>query len=82
MKSIRISQDWQFKVNKMKEYWVIGGEFTSINFHSLKYDAKEIFGPFTTRVDAEQRWREESNKTKFKALIRYRIVTVDNTAAE
>jgi len=62
----------------MTEYWVIGGEFNSLNFHTLDPDSKQIFGPFNTRTEAEEKWREVSEQFRYKATFRFRIVTVDN----
>lgn len=34
-------------------YWVIGGEFGSMNFHKLVHGTAQVQGPFNTRSDAE-----------------------------
>lgn len=59
------------------QYWVIGGEFSSLNFHQLVPGTQDIHGPYPTRQDAEEVWKERSQETRHKANVRYRIVTVD-----
>ena len=49
------------------QYWVIGGEFSSLNFHQLVPGTQDI----------EEVWKERSQETRHKANVRYRIVTVD-----
>ena len=34
-------------------FWVIGGEFGSMNFHKLVEGSAQVQGPFKTRKEAE-----------------------------
>jgi hypothetical protein len=36
-------------------FWVIGGEFGSMNFHKLVEGSAQVQGPFTTRKEARMR---------------------------
>lgn len=57
-----------------KEYWVVGGEFTSMNFHQIKPDTKEVYGPFKTRADAEAKWKSLTEGTRHLARTAFRIL--------
>ena len=39
-------------------FWVIGGEFGSMNFHKLVEGSAQVQGPFGTRKEAEDAWRD------------------------
>ena len=41
-------------------FWVIGGEFGSMNFHKLVEGSAQVQGPFKTRKEAEDAWRTVS----------------------
>ena len=43
-------------------FWVIGGEFGSMNFHKLVEGSAQVKGPFKTRAEAEGCWREVSEE--------------------
>ncbi|WP_439955460.1 DUF4170 domain-containing protein, partial [Klebsiella pneumoniae] len=47
-------------------YWVVGGEFRSLNFHQLVHGTAQVEGPFPTRKDAENAWRELSEKNRHR----------------
>ncbi|MEA2921953.1 MAG: hypothetical protein QOF07_1916 [Bradyrhizobium sp.] len=55
-------------------FWVIGGEFGSMNFHKLVEGSAEVRGPFKSRQEAEECWREVSQETRHKAGVRFSIV--------
>lgn len=55
-------------------YWIIGGEFSSLNFHSIKEGTIHAEGPFETREQAEEKWKELSYNEKYKATKRFKIV--------
>ena len=55
-------------------FWVIGGEFGSTNFHKLVEGSAQVKGPFKTRADAESCWREVSEESCHKAGVRFSIV--------
>jgi hypothetical protein len=56
------------------QYWVVGGEFGSLNFHSLIQGTQQVRGPFPTRPDAEEAWRGISEEFRHKANYRFTIV--------
>jgi hypothetical protein len=56
------------------KFWVIGGEFGSMNFHKLVEGSAEVRGPFRSRQEAEECWREVSQETRHKAGVRFSIV--------
>ena len=55
-------------------YWVIGGEFGSMNFHTLVHGSAQVQGPFKTRGEAEEAWRTVSEEHRHKAGVRFSIV--------
>ena len=59
-------------------YWVIGGEFTSLNFHSFTPGTSIVEGPFPTRADAEIMWKSLSENTRYKANYRFVITEEPN----
>lgn len=56
------------------QYWVVGGEFGSLNFHKLIDGTQQIEGPFPTRQDAEAAWRSISERFRHKCNFRFTIV--------
>jgi hypothetical protein len=61
------------------QFWVIGGEFTSLNFHSFTPGTSIVEGPFPTRADAEIAWKSLSENTKYKANYRF-VITEESVA--
>ena len=55
-------------------FWVIGGEFGSMNFHKLVEGSAQVQGPFKTRKDAEDAWRTVSEENRHRAGVRFSIV--------
>jgi hypothetical protein len=55
------------------QYWVIGGEFKSMNFHSFNDGTVVVSGPFKTRAAAEEVWKTESAKYRPNAGYRFVI---------
>src|SRR4051795_3192792 len=55
-------------------FWVIGGEFGSMNFHKLVEGSAQVKGPFKTRKEAEDCWREVSEEHRHRAGVRFSIV--------
>ena len=41
-------------MTKGSNFWVIGGEFGSMNFHKLVEGSAQVKGPFKTRKEAEE----------------------------
>ena len=44
-------------MTKGSNFWVIGGEFGSMNFHKLVEGSAQVQGPFKTRKEAEDAWQ-------------------------
>ena len=55
-------------------FWVIGGEFGSMNFHKLVEGSAQVQGPFKSRKEAEDAWRTVSEENRHKAGVRFSIV--------
>ena len=55
-------------------YWVIGGEFRSLDFDRLNEGTGRIWGPFATYGDAEHVWRENSEQHRSRCCTRFTIV--------
>ncbi len=55
-------------------YWVIGGHFTSLNFHSFLQDTAVVRGPYKTREEAQEEWAGLSSIYRHKAAYRFIIV--------
>ncbi|BAT58796.1 hypothetical protein GJW-30_1_01323 [Variibacter gotjawalensis] len=56
------------------QFWVVGGEFGSLNFHSLVQGTQQVRGPYPTRPDAEEAWKAISQEFRYKANYRFTIV--------
>ena len=61
----------------MKQYWVVGGEFTSLNFHSFAPGTSDVLGPYDNREGAEEAWKKLSSYHKFKAA--YRAIILEDS---
>lgn len=55
-------------------YWVGGGEFRSPEFDALIDGTGRIWGPFETRGDAENVWREESERRRWSCCTRFTVL--------
>jgi len=56
-----------------ERYWVVGGEYSSTTFHSLKSGRPDVFGPFKTREEARAQWKRLSEQTRSCATAKYAI---------
>ena len=55
-------------------FWVIGGEFGSMNFHKLVEGSAQVQGPFKTRTEAEDAWREAVKVDPDEREAAYRLI--------
>ena len=55
-------------------FWVVGGEFRSLNFHTLVHGSAEVKGPFPSRREAEEAWRSLSEQNRHRCNVRFSIV--------
>ena len=58
---------------KRSQYWVVGGEYTSIEFETLVDGTQRVVGPFQSRSDAERAWRDISEDHRSQARVRFTI---------
>src|SRR5215813_7193116 len=79
--SNKSSADRRLTMIKGSNFWVIGGEFGSMNFHKLVEGSAQVKGPFKTRKEAEDCWREVSEENRHKAGVRFSIVEEPNRSA-
>lgn len=56
-----------------ERFWVVGGEYSSTTFHSLKSGQPDVFGPFKTREEARAAWKRLSEETRSCATAKYAI---------
>ena len=59
-----------------ERFWVVGGEYSSTTFHSIKNGERpDVFGPFKTREEAREAWRRISDETRSCATAKYAITS-------
>jgi len=59
----------------VRDFWVIGGEYSSTAFDRLADGgAEERYGPFERFDDAMQQWRRLSFRRIDECQVRYRVV--------
>lgn len=56
-----------------ERYWVVGGEYSSTTFHTLKTGHPDVLGPFGTRDEARAAWKQISEMTRSCATAKYSI---------
>ena len=54
-------------------FWVLGGEYTSLQFEELIDGTERLFGPYLGRNEAEQTWRELSEQHRPQCNVRFPI---------
>jgi hypothetical protein len=60
----------------MKEqFWVVGGEYSDLEFRRLIEGTGQTHGPFESYEAAEKVWRDCSIANRFEACARFSIVT-------
>lgn len=52
------------------QFYVIGGEYSSFNFHKFKHGTEQVLGPYKTRKDAEEEWKRVSEENRPNASYR------------
>ncbi len=62
-------------------FWVVGGEFRSLNFEEIVDGTERLFGPFATRDVAERTWRDISEEHRARCTVRFMIVQENARAA-
>jgi hypothetical protein len=54
---------------------VIGGEYTDTQFRSLRSEQPTVAGPFESRDDAQQTWKQLSSEHSSRATTRFSIAS-------
>ena len=61
-------------MQRNSNFWVIGGEFGSMNFHKLVEGSAQVKGPFKSRQEAEDAWKQVSEENRHRGSVRFSIV--------
>jgi len=56
-----------------ERYWVVGGNYETMEFDRVVPGTEDVFGPFGSIQDAESVWRRVAEKTRYQATVRYTI---------
>src|SRR5215469_7932744 len=56
-----------------ERYWVVGGNYETMEFARVVPGTEDVFGPFGSIQDAESVWRCVAEKTRYQATVRYTI---------
>ncbi len=56
-----------------QRFWVIGGEYRSFDFDHMIEGTEQVVGPLASRDQAEEKWKEMSQKHKREATVRFTI---------
>ncbi|MDP3660488.1 hypothetical protein [Phenylobacterium sp.] len=59
----------------MERFWVVGGEYSCMEFKALKAGAPQVMGPFENRDAATRAWRRVSDETRACATARFSIAS-------
>ena len=62
-------------------FWVIGGEYTCLDFDQMVEGTEKVAGPFFHRSAAEAVWRRMSEEDRCRAQVRYAIVAEGGKSA-
>jgi hypothetical protein len=62
-------------------FWVVGGDFRSLNFDEIVSGTERLLGPFVTRGEAEHAWRDVAERTRSRCTTRFTIVQEGQRAA-
>jgi hypothetical protein len=58
-----------------ERFWVVGGEYSCLQFKQLKNGAPDVLGPYESRDEAKAAWKRISEETRSCATARYAIAT-------
>lgn len=56
-----------------KKYWVIGGVYRDTEFNTIVEGTQRLFGPFPSKDEAIQAWRQVAEATRSSCLTRFSI---------
>ena len=54
-------------------FWVVGGEYRSLDFQQVVDGTQRLIGPFDRRDAAEASWREVSEQHRGECTMRFTI---------
>jgi hypothetical protein len=54
-------------------FWVVGGEYRSLEFDKIVEGTQRLLGPFTARDEAERTWRDVSEQHRTRCTVRFTI---------
>lgn len=54
-------------------FWVVGGEFRSLEFDEMVRGTERLVGPFAKREEAERAWRSLSEAHRADCMVRFTI---------
>jgi hypothetical protein len=57
----------------MQRFWVVGGEYRSLDFDQIIDGTARVIGPFVDRRDAEHAWRDVSEQHRHRCAVRFSI---------
>jgi hypothetical protein len=56
-----------------ERFWVVGGDYSSTTFHTLKKGQPDAVGPFKSREEARAVWKQLSETSRSSATVKYAI---------
>jgi hypothetical protein len=56
-----------------ERFWVIGGDYTAMDFKALRPESRAIVGPFEDRTQAHEAWKQLSSEHSSRATTRFSI---------
>ena len=59
---------------QQRQYWVIGGEFQSVDCAAMVPGTGQVLGPFPSYQHALEVWRRHAQESRFQATTRFSIV--------
>lgn len=63
-------------MNNNTRFWVVGGKYRDMNFSDIVPGTENVFGPFSTRRQAEETWRSVSQEHRSQCLTRF-VITAE-----
>lgn len=54
-------------------FWVVGGEYRSLEFDEIVEGTQRLLGPFAARDEAERTWRDVSEQHRARCTVRFTI---------
>ena len=58
-----------------ERFWVVGGQYTAMDFSALHPEGAAVVGPFCSREEAQAAWRRLSSEHSYRATTRFSITS-------